>query len=218
MIKNFALRNVAISLIFVNIALFLVQMSFNGFTEAFLLNSSEILSRPYTLFTSMFLHASTNHLLFNMLVLFFMGPFLESRIGSKRFLIIYLVSGLVAAFSALFFYERALGASGAIMGIVAALIILMPNLKVLLFFVIPMPLWMLGILYVGVDVFGLFYPTNVANVAHLAGLATGFLFGYDIKRRIKRTQVIINKVRKKDKNDINLDDDEVDYMIGKGRF
>ena len=49
---------------------------------------------PWQIITSMFMHGSPSHLLFNMLSLFFIGPFMENRLGSKRFLIFYLASGI----------------------------------------------------------------------------------------------------------------------------
>ena len=128
--------------------------------------------------THMFAHSSFNHLFFNMFALFIFGNLLEGRIGTKRFLTIYFASGLLAGLIGYFIYDFALGASAAIMGIIGASIIFFPNVVFLFFFVIPMKLWMLGILYVLIDVFGLFYANSTANLAHLIGMFFGLGYGY----------------------------------------
>jgi len=72
------------------------------------------------------------------------------------------------------------------MGMLGVLIILMPDLKLLFFFVIPMSLWFAAILIVLIDVFGIFYPSGVGNIAHLVGLATGLIYGLTLKKQRKR--------------------------------
>ena len=85
----------------------------------------------------MFLHANAIHLLFNMMFLFFIGPELERRIGGKRFLAVFFLSGIVAAIGysiwTLFILNdplaSAVGASGALMGIFACLAIIAPHIQ-----------------------------------------------------------------------------------------
>lgn len=177
------LKNATITLIVINIIAFLVQEFTQGsFTQEFLLVSADILVRPWTLITSMFLHGSLSHLIYNMIALFVFGPFVEKRIGKKRFLILYFTGGLLAGIGASFFYPAALGASGAIMGIAGMAIVLYPTKKILFYLVIPMPLWVLGILYVAMDTFGIFFPSGTANIAHLVGLAIGLGYGFYIRK------------------------------------
>ncbi len=177
-------------IIIANILFFILQVILGrmgiNFTEAFMLISSDIFSRPWILLTSMFLHGGLNHILFNMYALILFGPLLEYKIGAKKFLFIYLLSGIVAAFFSSFFYTRALGASGAIMGMLGAIIILMPNLRLLFLFFIPMPLWIAGVIWILIDFFGIFMPSNIANIAHLVGIACGLLFGLYLKRQRKQ--------------------------------
>jgi len=180
---KYEVKNVVMPILVVNILFFLMQFFVPAFTKAFLLISSDIYSRPWILITYMFLHSGPYHLFFNMYVLLIFGPMLEQRIGSKRFLLIYFASGIIAAFISSFFYFSALGASGAIMGILGVLIILMPDLKLLLFFVVPMQLWVAAIIFVLIDVLGIFYPTGIGNIAHLVGLATGLLYGLYLKKQ-----------------------------------
>ena len=181
---RFEIKTAVMPLIGLNVLVFALQLILgNNFTNSFILVSGDIFARPWILLTSMFLHAGINHIMFNMYALLIFGPILEQRIGAKRFLFLYLLSGIAAAFLSSFFYERALGASGAVMGIVGALIILMPNLGLLLFFVIPMPLWIAGIIYAAMDLFGVFFPSGIGNIAHLVGMGCGLLYGFYLKRQ-----------------------------------
>ena len=193
-----------------NIILFLIQSFIPGFTEMFMMISADVLSRPWILISSMFLHGSITHLLFNMIGLYFFGPILEQRIGTKRFLMIYFGTGLLAGISASFFYPAALGASGAVMGVLGVLIILMPHLKIMLNLIIPMPLWVAGIIWAALDIFGMFNPTNLANIAHLVGMGAGLAYGLSLKQQ---KQKITRKISKKS----HLDDDDVEEYMRSGR-
>jgi uncharacterized protein len=205
------IRSVVLPIIALNIIFFIIQQFSPAFTASFLLVSRDILTRPWILITSMFLHANFIHIFFNMYVLFMFGPLLEQRIGPWRFLFIYLVSGIVAAILSSFFYSSALGASGAIMGIIGVLIILMPNLQLLLFFVIPMPLWFAAIIIAVIEFIGVLFPTNVANIAHLVGLGCGLLYGWYLKDKMK---VYVKKFSKK----THLEDDDIDEYLKMGRI
>lgn len=182
---RFKIRNVVIPLIAINIIVFILQIILGrNFTEAFVLISSDVFTRPWILLTSMFLHGNPFHLLFNMYVLFLFGSLLEHKLGSKKFLLLYFVSGIVASFISSFFYPATLGASGAIYGILGAIIILIPHLKVMILFLpIPMDLWKALILVAIIDTLLL---SNIAVAAHLAGLACGLLFGLYLKKQRKQ--------------------------------
>ena len=122
-----------------------------------------------------------------MYALLIFGPLVERRVGSKKFLTAYFLSGIIAALSAVFFYPAALGASGAIMGIIGMVIIFFPDLPVLLFFVFPTTMRVAGIIFAMIDIFFIFVPNGVANIAHLGGLLTGLIFGYHLnKGKLKR--------------------------------
>ena len=184
---DYKIRSAVLPIIAVNVAVFMLQVFLGSvFTESFMLISSNILSRPWIIITSMFLHASFNHIFYNMYGLFLFGSVLEQRIGPKRFLFVYFLSGVFAAILSSFFYERALGASGAIMGVIGALIVLMPELRLLFLFIVPMPLWFAGIIYALIDLFGVFFPSGVGNIAHLAGMGLGLLYGLYLKKQKRR--------------------------------
>tara|TARA_Y100000310_G_C20662180_1_gene805386 strand:+ start:1357 stop:1986 length:630 start_codon:yes stop_codon:yes gene_type:complete len=207
------LRSAVLPLIIANIGFFILQLAFDNFniTESLMLISKDIPFRPWILVTSMFVHGSPNHILFNMYALFLFGPFLERRIGPSRFLILYFGSGILASLLSSYFYPRALGASGAIMGILGALIILLPHLRLLFFFVIPMPLWVAGIVWALIDAFGIFVPSGVGNIAHLVGLGSGLLFGLYFKR-IKR------EFTAKFSSKAHLDESDANEYLKSGRI
>jgi len=186
-------RSWILPLIIANVAVFALQMMLgNLFTESLMLISSDVTARPWILFTSMFLHGGLDHILFNMYGLFIFGSLLERKIGPNRFIALYLGSGLAAALLSSLFYARALGASGALMGVIGAMVILMPNLQLLFFFIIPMPLWVAGIVWAVLDSIGIFVPSGIANVAHLVGMGCGLLFGLWLKKKHGKIQRIIS--------------------------
>lgn len=173
------------ALIFINIAVFFL-MFFTGpdFIENYALSQSTYMRKPWTLITSMFIHGSFNHILFNMFSLYFFGLYLGSLIGEKKLLQIYFLGGIVGG---LFFVYAsdprtyAVGASGAIFALGAALAILRPNMMVFAFPIpIPMPLWMVVF---GLMVIMSFIVPNTAWQGHLGGLFVGAIAGYLHKRR-----------------------------------
>ncbi len=170
------IRYYSLAIIIVCVVFFIIQSTAPSFTEAFILDSSAVSMRPWTLVTSIFLHGSLSHLAFNMFALFLFGLLLEKFIGSKRFLAVFFVSGLAASIAASFFYSSSLGASGAIYGVIGALAAIKPRMTVWTYGV-PMPMVAAAGFYLLLDFAGLFYPTNVANAAHIAGLVTGVAIG-----------------------------------------
>jgi membrane associated rhomboid family serine protease len=135
--------------------------------------------KPYQLVTHMFTHGNFIHILFNMYALWMFGTALEKVWGPKKFLFFYIICGLAAAVAQLFFSSSpAVGASGAIMGLLAAFAYLFPNTE---FFIIPLPFpikakYMVAV-YAAIDLFGGINKSadNVAHFAHLGGLVMGFI-------------------------------------------
>ena len=168
------------------VLMFILQTMIPGFTEIFLLNQSS-LTEPWRFISSIFLHGSLPHLLYNGFALMLFGSMLEALIGNKRFFLIFFISGIAANLISLPFYDAALGASGAIFGILGALIILRPHMMVFVYG-LPMPIFIAGIVWVAGDVIGIFNPSNVANIAHLAGIFFGALFGYAYRKSIPQEE------------------------------
>ncbi|MFP4119049.1 MAG: rhomboid family intramembrane serine protease [Candidatus Woesearchaeota archaeon] len=187
--RGFQLKNVTLKLLAINVFIFLVQVSVPRFTDMFALVASDVASRPWMLFSAMFLHGSFAHLLFNMYALFLFGSLIERKIGSKRFLLAYLISGIAASliFALATPEGVAVGASGAIMAILGLVIMLMPDLQVLFFFVVPMSMRTAGIIFAIIDLVGFVSGSSgIAHIAHLAGLACGLAYGYYLKKKKKQ--------------------------------
>jgi len=162
---------------------FLIQLFVRGFTELFLLDSSAYL-QIWRFVTAVFLHGGFAHLLYNVLALALFGSILERFIGGKRFLIVFFVTGILANLISVNFYDSSLGASGAIFGVIGALVIIRP-LMVIWAFGMPMPMFIAGILWAAGDLIGLFVPSNVANLAHLSGMFFGLIFGFSYRKKVK---------------------------------
>lgn len=147
-----------------------------GFTAEGVLYGALLLPEPWRIFTSMFLHGDFEHLFLNMFALFVFGGALERRVGTPMFLLIYLLSGITASVGFLLFSGPdvpALGASGAIYGLIGALVIVAPNMRVYLFGGIPMPMIAAGALYALLELLSLGNIDNIAHSAHLLGLVGG---------------------------------------------
>ena len=144
------------------------------------------LEQPWTIVTSMFVHAGFGHFFGNMLTLFFFGTYLSKLIGDKRFLIVYFGGGILGSLFYLFLghpYIPAVGASGAVYAVAGTLVMLQPNLRVYLYFIVPMPLWVVILVFFVIFSIPDFIIPNVAWQAHLGGLILGLIAGYFFKRR-----------------------------------
>ncbi len=214
------------SLILINIGFFVLVMSLAPFLrdnfETFFIDNialtpSTFSEHPWTLITSMFMHAPgfpiaifSAHLLVNMMSLFFLGSFLERIIGRRRFLVVYLLGGFLGG---LFFlglasissdprvislsiFARetsiisAVGASAAIFALAGCLAILVPKIPVLVFFFLPMKLYQ-AVIFLMVVLASL---PGIANSAHLGGAVAGVLYGLYLRKKYKRKVVLLNKM------------------------
>src|SRR3989344_4598074 len=208
-------RSIVLPLVVFTTVIFLLQILLGkGFTAAFMLQSADVLYRPWILITSMFLHSGIMHLLFNMYALYMFGPLIEQRIGTKRFVLIYLIAGILSAASFAMAYpsSSALGASGAIMAILGLTIVLLPDIRVLFFFVVPMSMRTAGIIFALLDIFGVFAPvsTGIAHLAHLIGLACSIIYGINLQKKKKKYYRSFSSKH-------HLDSDDVDEYLRSGR-
>jgi uncharacterized protein len=175
-------------IILICIVVFLLDHISNGFLSMYLaFNPDYVMQRPWTLLTYMFVHDyyNINHLLLNMLALFFFGMELEKRVGGTKFLEIYFLSGIVAALGQMMIAGGSLvGASGAIYGVLGCLAIIAPEIRVLLFFIIPLSIRAAVVFFALMDYF-LFLGAsdNIAHMAHIAGLLVGLAFGLLMKKQ-----------------------------------
>jgi membrane associated rhomboid family serine protease len=154
--------------------------------------------------TYMFLHASADHILWNMFVFWMLGAMLERQLGTRQFLTLYLASGVAgglfeAGFNWLMFYEYggralditgrtflsmpAVGASAGVAGVLVAFAVLNPRAQFLILFLIPVEAWIVALVYalfetrhVFVSLWGGHWADNVAHAAHVGGMVLGFLW------------------------------------------
>jgi membrane associated rhomboid family serine protease len=122
--------------------------------------------------------------MYNLFALALFGSILEHIIGSRRFLVLFLAAGILANILAVFFYPSSLGASGAIFGVLGALVVLRPGMIVWAFS-LPMPMFLAGIIWAIGDLIGLFIPSDVGHIAHLAGMGIGIIYGFFVRGRFK---------------------------------
>lgn len=151
-----------------------------------------------TILTAMFMHAGWLHLLGNMLYLWIFGDNVEDRFGHFKFLLFYLVCGVVASITQFAFGETSkipnIGASGAIAGVLGAYILLFPKGRVyMLFFrIIAVPAWVALGIWIVIQVISGAESLNrtvqsggVAYMAHIGGFLTGLLLAIPARARLR---------------------------------
>jgi hypothetical protein len=198
----------ALKLVAICTVIFILQ-NFVGLTDQFSLDSSLLLSRPWTIVTYIFLHGSFQHLFYNMLALGLFGPLLERIIGGKKFLLTFFVSGIIAGIGSVIFYTSSIGASGAIYGVMGVLAALRPKMVVFAGFV-PLPMFLAVAFWTAGDLLGLFSPADtIAHAAHLAGLIFGLVYGLTLRKDYGET---FSKKAKEEINEENFRRWESEYM------
>jgi len=156
----------------------------------------------WRLITYMFLHASTDHILWNMFVFWMLGAMLERQLGTRQFLTLYFACGVAgglfeAGFNALVFHQYgaqtfaghtfltmpAVGASAGVAGVLVAFATLNPRAQFLIFFLIPVEAWIVALVYalaetrhVFLALWGGHWADNVAHAAHVGGMVLGFIW------------------------------------------
>jgi len=152
--------------------------------------------QPWRLITYQFLHGGLWHIIFNMLALYFLGPSLERLWAGKKFLIFYLSCGVAGGLFYLLLVAvkflpplPMIGASGAILGLLAACAILFPQFVVFIVF-FPVPIRVATAIFTFIFLVMVITKGNNAggNAAHLAGMAAGALYVFSEPRRQKLKQ------------------------------
>jgi len=177
--------NITILIIVANVIVSLVGFRNTKFMDRYLFRVGSILKlKQYDrLLTSGFLHVNFLHLFFNMFTLFFFGSFLEqgSPLPGYMYLLIYFASLLLGNLLALVLNKNndgysAVGASGAVSGVLFATIALSPSTKLYLFFALGVPAWIYGIGYMLYTIYGIRNKAgNIGHEAHLGGALAGIL-------------------------------------------
>ncbi len=191
-----------ITLIAINVIVFLAAMRWSRIEDGALAFGGMQHGHVWQLLTFQFLHANWIHLLLNCWGIFVFGPPVESVLGRTRFLILYLMSGIVGGALQILawilthdrFSHEVVGASAGVFGLVAAFTSLFPDARmtVLLFFVIPVRMTANRMLTIAaiITVAGIIFPNrllgaNVAHAAHLGGLISGLIFVRLFARRLR---------------------------------
>jgi len=166
-------------LLFLNVLMFGLTIVVPGLGDALMFVPALFLGRPWTIVTYMFLHGGFGHIFFNMFALFFFGPRLEARMGSRRFLGLYLASGVMGGL--LSFTSPAIGvigASGAVYGVMFAFAYFWPREVVHIWGVLPIEVrW----LVVGLTVLSVVSGfggagDGIAHFAHLGGFLGAWIY------------------------------------------
>ena len=134
------------------------------------------------LFSSGFLHADNAHLFFNMFTLYFFADVVITLLSTMQFLIIYFGSLLLGSLLSLYFHKNeyhysAVGASGAVMGVIYSAILLQPGMSLIMFLIpIPIPAYIFGIGYLLYSIYGMKNRIgNIGHDAHFGGAIGGYL-------------------------------------------
>lgn len=163
-------------------------VSFKGFNDLSFFRKYEFhigsirAGEQYRMLTSGFLHADVMHLMFNMLTLYFFAPIVIEILGPLWFLLIYLGSLAFGSLFTLYFHKdeysyRAIGASGAVTGILYSAILFHPDGAInILFIPIDIPAYIFGIVYLFYSIYGMKSRTdNIGHTAHFGGAVGGYV-------------------------------------------
>ncbi len=150
------------------------------------------------MFSSGFLHADTQHLLFNMLTLYFFADVVIALLNTTQFILIYLGSLLLGNLLSLYFHKNeyhysAVGASGAVSGIIYAAILLRPGMSLYLFFIpIPIPAYVFGIGYLLYSIYGMKNRIgNIGHDAHFGGAIGGYVITLILSPWLLQTNLLM---------------------------
>ena len=175
--------NAILFLVALNIVVFFFQLLRPQLTQFLGLTPALIMDRPWTIITNMFVHGSFNHILFNMISLFFLGSFLLRLVGETDFLKVYFIGGIAGNILYILLGPEnvpGVGASGAIFAIGGTLAVMAPRLPVIVFpLPIPVPLWAAMTFFLLIS----FVISGIAWQAHLGGFLCGMVAGSYFRRR-----------------------------------
>lgn len=174
---------VTIVLIAVNVIISIKGFKDFSFFEKYKFNVAGIRrGEQIRFFSSAFLHVDFQHLLFNMITLYFFADYVIAILGTPKFLVVYVASLLLGNLLSYYFHKNeyhysAVGASGAVMGILYSAILLYPDMSLYMFFIpIPIPGWIFGVVYLLYSIYGMKSRLgNIGHDAHFGGAIAGYV-------------------------------------------
>ena len=176
------MNTVLIAIIVIN-----VLISYKGFNDLSFFRKYEFhvgsirSGEQIRMLSSGFLHADLTHLIFNMLTLWFFAPVVINFLGAIPFVLVYFGSLIFGSLLTMVFHKndygyRAVGASGAVTGVLYSAILLQPDMMLGIFFIIPMPAYIFGILYLLYSIYGMKAKNdNIGHTAHFGGAVGGYV-------------------------------------------
>jgi membrane associated rhomboid family serine protease len=179
----FDLDLVTIAIIVINILVSIKGFNDVNFFDRYKFSIGAIKSgQKERMLTSGFLHVDFSHLFFNMFTLYFFAPVVISWLGSVQFILIYGISLVAGSLLSMLFhkdepYYTAVGASGAVTGILYAAILLQPTMQLgIMFIPIPLPAYVFGIGYLLYSIYGMKSRLgNIGHTAHFGGAIGGYV-------------------------------------------
>ncbi|WP_330443836.1 rhomboid family intramembrane serine protease [Flavobacterium sp. C4GT6] len=178
-------------------------ISFKGFDNVYFFRKYDFhigsirAGEQFRMFTSAFLHADPMHLIFNMYTLYIFAPMVVDELGVINFIIIYFASLICGNLLTLSIHKndlhyRAIGASGAVMGVIYSAVLLDPDQKIYLFFVLKMPLYIFGLGYLIYSIYGMKAKAdNIGHTAHFGGAIGGLVFTLCKRPELFQTQTLV---------------------------
>lgn len=145
----------------------------------------DLITHPWTVFTYMFFHLGLRHLFFNMLILYFTGRIFIDFLGDKRILPVYIYGGIWGGLLFVILYNLSpvieagdpmIGASAGVMAVLVAIATKVPDLKVRLFFILEVKLWIVAALLILLDFASMTQSNTGGHIAHIGGALFGFLY------------------------------------------
>lgn len=194
-----AIDKITLAIIIINVLISYQGFQNRGFLERYKFQVGPVAEKDWIrLLSSGFLHVDYMHLIFNMLTLYFFAPWVIHDYGKLGFVAIYFGSLLAGNIYSFFqhrneYFYSAVGASGAVMGVLYAFILLHPLNTIYLYF-IPVPAILLGIGYLLYSIYGMKESLgNIGHAAHLGGALAGLLISLAFKPYLltQRTLIII---------------------------
>ena len=174
-----------ITVIVIGINVLISMKGFNdySFFEKYKFNTGAVRrGEQIRILSSGFLHVSTAHLFFNMLTLYFFAPIVVHMLGNWQFVVIYLGSLILGNMLSYYFHKdeyhyTAVGASGAVSGVLYSAILLQPDMSLYMFFIpIPIPAYVFGIGYLLYSIYGMRANNdNIGHDAHFGGAVGGYV-------------------------------------------
>jgi membrane associated rhomboid family serine protease len=175
------------NIILISIIASTVLVSFKGFNDPYFFRKYEFhigsirAGEQIRMITSAFLHGDMGHLFFNMFSLYLFAPFVINELGSNQFIVVYFASLVTGSLLTLALHKndysyRAIGASGAVMGVIYSAILLDPQMTLYLYFAIPIKGYIFGIGYLLYTIYGMKAKNdNIGHTAHFGGAIGGYL-------------------------------------------